>query len=150
MALAETEIERSLRYEKKCSLMMIDIDNYKMTNDTFGHHAGDQVLLEFGKLCKGKIRRMDIAGRLGGDEFAIILPETDGSEARNSAERLRKDIERKEMHIENTLIKVTASFGVAQLKGKIKDLQGLMDAADKAMYAAKQAGKNQTHLFGEK
>jgi diguanylate cyclase (GGDEF)-like protein len=150
MTLAENEIERSIRYHKKCSMIMIDIDNYKMVNDTFGHGAGDHVLVEFSKLCKGSIRRMDIFGRLGGDEFGLILPETDLTETQKLAERLRLGLEKKEIEFNGALIKVTACFGIAQLKGKIRNLESLMESADQAMYEAKQAGKNRMSGFGMK
>jgi len=141
--LAGNEVERSLRYHKKCSMLMIDIDNYKMVNDTFGHGAGDRVLREFSLLCAEKIRRMDICGRLGGDEFGLILPETDITKAYAIAERLRSSLASLEINFNGSLIKVTASFGISQLKGNVKNLEILMETADQAMYRAKQAGKNQ-------
>jgi diguanylate cyclase (GGDEF)-like protein/PAS domain S-box-containing protein len=148
--LAGNEVERSLRYHKKCSMIMIDIDGYKMINDTFGHGAGDRVLSDFGLLCSEKLRRMDICGRLGGDEFGLILPETDLPRAEAIAERLRSSFALLEINFNGSLIKVTASLGISQLKDKVKDLEALMETADQAMYLAKQAGKNQVAVYKEK
>ncbi len=142
MLLAQLEIDRIARYRKRCSFIMIDLDNFKLMNDTFGHGAGDRVLYEFGQLCKNNLRKIDILGRLGGDEYAVLLPETDIEAAMLTAERLRSETEKLEVIYGNSLVKFTASFGVSILKGKIKDLQQLMDSADKALYEAKAAGKN--------
>lgn len=142
MQLAQLEIDRIARYRKRCSFIMIDLDNFKLMNDTFGHGAGDRVLYEFGQLCKSNLRKIDILGRLGGDEYAVLLPETDIEAAILTAERLRSETEKLEVIYGNSLVKFTASFGVSILKGKIKDLQQLMDSADKALYEAKAAGKN--------
>jgi diguanylate cyclase (GGDEF)-like protein/PAS domain S-box-containing protein len=148
--LAGNEVERSLRYHKNCSMIMIDIDDYKLVNDTFGHGAGDRVLSDFSFMCRQKIRRMDICGRLGGDEFGLILPETDITRAQAFAERLRSSVASLEINFNGSLIKVTASLGISQVKGKVKDLETLLETADQAMYMAKQAGKNQVKVYREK
>jgi diguanylate cyclase (GGDEF)-like protein len=121
---------------------MVDLDNFKVVNDTFGHGAGDQALYEFGQICKRNLRKIDILGRLGGDEFVVLLPETERKAALLTAERLRSETEKLEVIFENSLVKFTASFGVSILKGNIKNLLQLIASADKALYEAKGAGKN--------
>jgi len=150
ISLAENEVARSLRYKKKCSMIMFDIDDYKLINDTFGHAAGDRILVEFSSLLKKNTRKMDICGRLGGDEFGLVLPETDSPRAGVIAERVRSSLASLEIDFNGVMIKATSSIGISQLKGKIKDLQTLMETADSALYQVKHLGKNQVKIFGGK
>lgn len=145
--LAENEIERALRYQKQLAMIMIDIDHFKTVNDTFGHTAGDRVLQTITSLCSQTLRKIDIMGRYGGEEFTIILPETSLDHARAVAERLRQIIESAELTTSQGVVKITASLGLAMLDSTCNALESLLDCADKALYKAKQAGRNRVSVF---
>lgn len=141
--LAENELARDRRSHKPLSLLMMDIDNFKRINDTYGHVVGDHVLRHLADLCLNTVREIDIVGRLGGEEFGIILPETQIDDAVEVAERLRKNVEKTELPLaEHAAIRYTISIGVARIMGQHIKLDDLIMAADKALYAAKTAGKN--------
>ena len=145
--LAENEIERALRYQKQLAMIMIDIDHFKTVNDTFGHAVGDRVLQTITGLCSQTLRKIDIMGRYGGEEFTIILPETNLDHALTAAERLRQIIESAEVATPEGAVKITASLGLAMLDSTCNTLELLLDCADKALYKAKQAGRNQVKVF---
>ncbi|MFA6121533.1 MAG: diguanylate cyclase [Sideroxydans sp.] len=141
--LAENELSRAKRYDKPLSLLMLDIDYFKQVNDTHGHKVGDRVLAGLTDICKQELRDIDIIGRMGGEEFAIVLPETAAHEALAAAERLRLSIAATPISLDQGLpIKVTVSIGVASLADKQDNLDVMMNKADKALYAAKHAGRN--------
>jgi diguanylate cyclase (GGDEF)-like protein len=140
--LGQVEIERARRYHSPLSVMMLDVDHFKEINDTYGHAIGDQVLCSLAQGCQENIREVDILGRYGGEEFAIILPETDGLDALAIAERLRKYVQTVPRETQKGEVLVTISVGVAELTENIFDLASLLDRADSALYAAKQAGRN--------
>jgi diguanylate cyclase (GGDEF)-like protein len=145
--LATQEVERTLRYHKKLTAMMMDIDHFKRVNDTYGHAVGDQVLYAVGQLCQESLRTNDVIGRYGGDEFAVILPETDLIEARVVAERLRVLIEEKENLCSQGTVRVTASFGLAIFADTLQNLESLLACTDQALYAAKQGGRNRVSVY---
>jgi diguanylate cyclase (GGDEF)-like protein len=145
--LAEREIERGRRYGQPVSAIMIDIDHFKQVNDTYGHAAGDQVLRTMAKRCSESIRDIDILGRYGGEEFAIILPATDLSGASNVAERLCRCISDVPVVTDRGDITITISVGVASNDHDEGDLATLLNHADAAMYAAKQAGRNRVAVI---
>jgi diguanylate cyclase (GGDEF)-like protein len=145
--LANREVERTLRYDKNMSAMMIDIDHFKRVNDTYGHAVGDQALYAIARLCKQTLRSIDIVGRYGGDEYALILPETDLESARLVAERLRQQADGLEISTANKMIHITVSIGVASLKETQKNLEFLLACTDQALYAAKQDGRNMVKIF---
>lgn len=124
------------------SVIMCDIDHFKVVNDKYGHHAGDTVLVYFSKLLKGMIRGNDVLCRWGGEEFLLILPETPDEAARTLSERLRKKILSHDFVVGNKVHNVTASFGVAAWDYEM-DIDTLIQAADKRMYQAKAGGRNQ-------
>lgn len=133
------ELARSTRKNEKVSLLMIDVDDFKQYNDTFGHIAGDGVLRRLGAILKSTVRQMDVIVRYGGEEFTVILPETDLTGAVAAAEHIR-------YNIENAWFvnrKVTVSIGAASFPDQATDLNQLVEVSDRAMYAAKKAGKNQ-------
>jgi len=138
----EREIARSNRYRRDMSLVMFDIDRFKQINDTYGHLAGDHVLKHMASTIKSKIRREDIFARYGGEEFAIILPEIDGYNAHQFAEKIRKIVEATEFSFEGTQIDVTISMGVATLDSETADSAALIKRADEHLYDAKKAGRN--------
>ena len=137
------EILRCQRYHKNNppSLIFIDIDDFKVFNDTYGHVEGDKVLSEVGKRIKCHLRNVDSAYRYGGEEFTIILPETDVYKAYRVAERLQSSIQNLEFFPNNEKINVTVSIGVTQFKNSERQLE-FIDRADKAMYMSKKSGKN--------
>ncbi len=136
------EIERALRYDKPLSLVILDIDNFKLLNDTYGHPAGDAFLQATAQVILDNIRNIDIAARLGGEEFVLILPETMMDSAMNMAERLRQQMESKTVEYNNMGLSKTISVGVASLSESYNTFDTLLKAADDALYVAKRKGKN--------
>lgn len=137
------EIKRSSRYRNDLSLVIADIDFFKKINDGFGHPAGDQVLREVAEALKKCLRECDFVARYGGEEFAIILPETTIEDALPVAERMRKKIKSLEISYDGHLIRVTMSFGAAGFHhSPPMSFDGLLKAADAALYAAKKQGRD--------
>jgi diguanylate cyclase (GGDEF)-like protein len=143
----EREMRRAQRFEHPLALMIIDIDFFKRVNDTWGHIAGDQVIRAVADCCLEQTReKVDIVGRIGGEEFAFVLPETTLHNTLALAERLRECIAAKEIPLnDGTTLSVTVSVGVAALKPPLTSLNELMVCADRALYRAKRAGRNQVH-----
>ncbi|MEK6692613.1 MAG: diguanylate cyclase [Nitrospirota bacterium] len=140
------ELERVTRYKYPMSLIMVDIDHFKVINDTYGHTKGDMVLKEFAKALKRNIRKTDILARYGGEEFVILLPQTDRDGAIIEAERIRKTLKDHDYTIKG--LKITISLGIATYPHKkIKTSNDLIGAADTAMYMAKEKGRNSTEIF---
>jgi two-component system cell cycle response regulator len=123
----------------KLSILLMDADNFKNINDTYGHHAGDLVLKKVSKVLIKSIRKTDIAARFGGEEFVVLLPGVDESSAYNKAETIRKNIESTTFKNHPDL-KITVSIGVTQAKDA--SALDLIKEADRAMYKAKHSGKN--------
>ncbi|MEJ2593030.1 MAG: diguanylate cyclase [Candidatus Thiodiazotropha sp.] len=137
------ELMRAERYDRPLTLLWIDVDHFKSVNDRFGHQVGDKVLRELAQLLQSGIRSMDYAARYGGEELAIILPEMDEPKAREMAERLREVVENYRMVIDGSHeVRVTISVGVATFPVHGKTMEALFKAADRAMYKAKQEGRN--------
>ena len=126
------------------SLMILDIDHFKIFNDSHGHLAGDEVLRNVGKVLVKTARQMDLPCRYGGEEFAVVLPGTDIHEARIAAERFRKAIETAVVKFEDKSLSVTASIGVARVTDN-DDMLHLVRRADEALYKSKEAGRNCGH-----
>jgi diguanylate cyclase (GGDEF)-like protein len=142
------EVERARRYNHELGLIMLDIDNFKQINDTYGHLQGDVVLQEVARVLRQSSRDVDEPARYGGEEMAVALPQTDLEGAFQFAERVRRRIEALEIPLRDGsdgILRVTASFGAASLAGTgaaNKDM--LVGAADSALYEAKRTGKNRT------
>lgn len=134
----EEEVNRSLRYGAPLSLMLLDVDHFKKYNDKFGHPAGDDVLRTVGKVLMESSRTTDLVARYGGEEFAIIMINTDEAGSMVLAERVRQSIEQSPWELRQ----VTASIGVASLTGDVRDPESFLKAADGALYAAKEGGRN--------
>jgi diguanylate cyclase (GGDEF)-like protein len=138
------EIERSRRFGQPVGLMMLDIDNFKTVNDTYGHQQGDLVLIEVGRVLRALSRDIDEPARYGGEEMAVILPQTDVAGAELLAERMRAALAGIEIDRLDGggRLRVTASFGVASLPANASDKDSLIAEADAALYRAKRGGKN--------
>jgi diguanylate cyclase (GGDEF)-like protein len=130
------------RYKKVFSILMVDLDLFKNINDTYGHQAGDTVLRQVGEIFIDALRNVDIAGRYGGEEFLIILTETDGDNAVHTAERIRQMVRSYPFSIANQP-QITASIGVATVLKEDENEGSLIDRADRALYQAKDNGRDQ-------
>lgn len=138
------ETHRAARYNHAVSIYMLDIDHFKRINDTYGHLAGDRVLRCLARKLEKSIREEDFVARYGGEEFVIILPETSVSKARNLAERLFDEIIGLPIPLsDGSQINVSACIGIATFPDHAESWMPLLEAADKAMYNAKQAGRSQ-------
>jgi diguanylate cyclase (GGDEF)-like protein len=136
------EIARASRYRRELSLVIFDLDHFKEVNDTHGHLAGDSVLKTLAMTIKSKIRTEDVFARYGGEEFAIILPEIDGHNGHQFAEKIRRIVETTEFRFEAAKIPVTISMGVATLDLEEPTAAALVKRADERLYEAKGAGRN--------
>lgn len=144
----ETELERTRRYEHALSLLFFDIDYFKEINDSFGHLAGDEVLRRVAEQIVRIMRGSDIVVRYGGDEFAVIMPETGREGLEVFAERIRRGIEEMNTPVDQAELQVTISVGGATYSSKDPqvDKMTVLGAADKAIYQAKRAGRNRSHI----
>jgi diguanylate cyclase (GGDEF)-like protein len=138
----DREIARASRYRRELSLVMFDLDHFKEVNDTHGHLAGDAVLKTLAHTIKTRIRSEDIFARYGGEEFAIILPEIDGHNAHQFAEKIRRIVETTDFIFEATKIPVTISMGVATLDLEEPAAAALVKRSDERLYEAKASGRN--------
>ena len=142
------EIRRAERKQSSVCVLMLDIDNFKLFNDTHGHAAGDALLREFGALLKDSIRGGDIASRYGGEEFTVVLPDTALEDSLRRAKQLLEQI--KALHVTSngsTVGGVSASIGVAAYPDHAEMPEEVLRAADRALYTAKTAGKNRAEVF---
>ena len=136
----EIEVERAQRYERPFTFISLDIDSFKQINDSRGHPAGDQVLKAFAEVLRSSSRKVDSVVRAGGEEFWVLLPETPLVVGLLYAERLRRRLDRQVL-AGGVSIRVTASLGLAEI-GKDESVDQLVSRADKALYAAKEGGRN--------
>jgi len=143
------EINRARHFGAKLSFMMIDIDHFKKCNDRYGHLVGDAVLREISAVMKKNLREIDIMGRYGGEEFVVILPETEKSLALIAAQRLRKAVETCRVRAYDEDIGATISIGVASFPDDADDMSQLIDKADRALYKAKESGRNRVIAYGQ-
>ncbi len=144
----EYEVNRFGRNKENFSIILSDIDDYKEINDTFGHDAGDYVLVELGKLMTNLLRKQDIVGRWGGDEFLIILPQTNLNGAKLLSEKLRTNIHERKFIFDDKEIELTMTYGVSEYTG-IYSCEKCITQADKALYRAKGMGKDKVVGFDE-
>ena len=141
------EIHRAERYNKRLSIIMADLDNFKNINDTYGHDAGDRALQTISQFLQKNVRDVDAIARYGGEEFVILIPDADERAAFFLAERLRADLAK--IELEN-LPPITVSLGIATYPSDGTDIEDLIKKADIAMYAAKQAGRNKSVKYSDK
>jgi len=140
--LVDKEIARSLRHGRPLVMCIIDVDLFKPVNDQYGHIAGDGVLRQMAALVRDFVRGEDIAARIGGEEFAVLLPESDLEAARAFAERLREAVAGAEFVLGGEQRRLTISIGIAGLAESRRERSALMQAADAALYRAKDEGRN--------
>jgi diguanylate cyclase (GGDEF)-like protein len=149
---ANIEVDRAVRTQSPLAVALVDIDHFKVVNDTYGHLVGDRVLRAVVDALRGQLRGYDLAGRFGGEEFIILLPQAREQDAINVAERLRQFVASMEIPIDDepdcmTFVRLTISVGVAALDGEPRELTDLMAGADAALYYAKENGRNKTHVM---
>jgi diguanylate cyclase (GGDEF)-like protein len=146
----DNELERARRFNSSLGLTMLDLDDFKQVNDTYGHQQGDQVLAAVAGALRSLSRDIDTPARYGGEEMAVVLPQTDAEGAAQLAERMRDAIEKLRVaRVDGAgYLRVTASFGVASVPDCAADKDGLIAAADAALYRAKRAGKNRVESSG--
>ncbi len=137
------------RYQRPVTLLMLDLDRFKQVNDTYGHRAGDELLIHFTQLCRSTIRETDIIGRTGGEEFAILLPETELGAAFQLAERIRAAVETNALRLDHVIVPYSVSIGVAVKDATEMHIEKLLSQADKALYEAKDAGRNRTRIYDD-
>lgn len=150
MAALDRKIERSQPPGSRMAVIMIDLDNFKRINDTWGHPAGDAALQEFARRVQRTLRVTDIFGRYGGEEFACILPETDVGRAKQAAERIREEIAAQPFRLGEHEVTVTASLGLTMMRSgmRVTSLM-LLESADRALLWAKAQGKNRVMVAEE-
>lgn len=149
MSLLQHEVERFHRANGCFSIAMLDIDHFKRINDTYGHAAGDAVLIEFSKRIDRMTRSADVMGRLGGEEFLLLLPETDAVSAHHVLDNLRARIAADPFEVSGNQVKVTFSTGIAQCC-RNSSAKSLLEEADQHLYYAKQAGRNRVSVMARK
>ena len=142
MERAHDELIKAHRYNRTFALFMLDVDHFKQINDSYSHEVGDKVLVSLAKTCKRFLRSTDIFGRIGGEEFAAVLLEADLNAALDVADRLREELAQTMVMVDGVTIKFTVSIGVAVLGHNMATLDALIRAADRALYAAKNNGRN--------
>jgi diguanylate cyclase (GGDEF)-like protein len=146
---ARLELDRAHRYERPLSLIMLDIDHFKLVNDTYGHLAGDRVLATVAARCLEKLRSIDLSARYGGEEFVFLLPETDIERAHQVAGRLRAVLMDQPIDAGEHQIAISVSLGLAEISSECFDLQGLIRRADQALYVTKDTGRGRITAWAE-
>ncbi len=147
----ENETARAERYNRPLSLMMIDIDDFKSCNDTYGHLVGDMVLKQIATLIKKNTRGIDMVARYGGEEFTVILPETSLEETLVVAERIRESVEKFRFTTDDgkPIKNLSITIGISSFPDRSRGKKELIDDADIALYNGKKSGKNCVIVFGE-
>jgi diguanylate cyclase (GGDEF)-like protein len=139
------EAERARRYGRPLSVVMLDIDRFKAINDDFGHEIGDRVLIEIARVMEAEVREQDLCGRWGGEEFLILMPETDVATAAQVMERVRASIRTLAVRVNNNLLSVTVSAGVAALHAD-ENYSSTINRADVALLSAKRGGRDRIEI----
>lgn len=150
MQAADQEVLRAQRYGNPLTIAVLDLDHFKTINDTYGHAAGDHVLINRANLLEASVREVDTVGRLGGEEFVILMPGTPLPEAIQAIERIRQAFEQTLISEGEQLIRATASFGVAEYPGADPTVDALLAKADGALYLAKARGRNRVETPAQK
>jgi diguanylate cyclase (GGDEF)-like protein len=145
---AQAELRRCARLEEQFAVVLADVDRFKQVNDMYGHAAGDDVLRLVGSVLREQAREIDLPARWGGEEFAILLRGTDAAGGRAIAERIRVALAEREAATDAGPLRVTASFGVAAFPRASGSLDGLLEEADRALYSAKESGRDRVVVAG--
>jgi diguanylate cyclase (GGDEF)-like protein len=146
---AEYELRAARRYGRALSLIMFDLDHFKRINDRYGHQCGDAVLEAAAETACAGLRETDCLARYGGEEFAVLLPESGRAEAEAVAERIREALARLVVQWAGEELSLTASFGVTSVSARERDIDPLLERADRALYEAKDAGRNRVVFLDE-
>lgn len=141
-SIAETEFLRFSRYRRQFSMLVLDADQFKNINDTYGHYVGDLVLRSLSLVILEQKRTQDTFGRLGGEEFGLLLPETNLDQAKVVAERIQKTWAQTPSIVEGSMIHSTVSIGVTEINDQDQSFEDVLRRADRMMYKAKEAGRN--------
>ncbi len=147
MELARSQIARAHRYQEPMSVFVLDVDHFKLINDTYGHATGDDALRMVAGGCQSILREYDILGRLGGEEFVVILPGATADESRVVAERVRRHLARMPIPGPEGRFHLTSSIGIASVEGASDTLEKAIHRADLALYRAKREGRNRVVVF---
>ena len=144
-------MERAQETDGVFAVMMIDLDDFKMVNNTYGHDAGDAVLREFSRRLQENIRGVDLVARFGGEEFFVAMPDVDMTHAAQAAERIRRAVEGKPFPVpgHDLPIEVTVSVGVAIADARDTDADAVIKRADLALYQSKNGGRNRVSFFAQ-
>jgi diguanylate cyclase (GGDEF)-like protein len=143
------EFERATRFQRSFTVILLDVDNFKDINDTFGHHGGDSVLVELAGRLASVTREIDTVSRYGGDEFALLLPETDGEGGRSVAEKIRDVVRAGPFEFEDESVPMSVSIGVSAFPADGASARRLVMAADEALYRAKRGGRDRVDTAWE-
>ncbi len=143
------EINRCNKFNLEFVFLMLDLDHFKSYNDRYGHLVGDVLLNAVARIIKNNVRQIDVVARYGGEEFSIILPETDRQQAEYVSLRLRQAIEKERIRAYDEVLQITVSIGGSLFPQDAKDTQLLIDNADRALYRAKQAGRNRVCFWSD-
>lgn len=147
LQLFKQEVRRIERYGQPLTVLVFDLDHFKSVNDTYGHHAGDHVLIQFAKTITTELRDSDIFGRMGGEEFAAVLVETDEKGGRQLADRLRQKTEQLRVCVDGQDIHMTVSIGCTSWQKSDSEVEEVLKRADRALYSAKHAGRNRVVFY---
>ena len=148
------ELRRAQRYDHPVSILIMDIDRFKKVNDEHGHAVGDDILVSFTRCCSAQLRENDVFARYGGEEFVVLLPESDQEKGLEAAKRIGNAVEKREMKCRELTLEITVSIGVATAKPHAAraadaELDVLLKSADRALYTAKQSGRNRAVVARE-
>lgn len=148
--LFRNAINSAKKRGERLSVLIIDIDFFKKVNDNFGHPNGDEILKQFGEIVTGACRSFDIVSRIGGEEFSVILPDCDMNQAIEVAERIRVSVEKFDyLLLDDRIVNITCSIGCASYPHPVSKIEELINYADKALYKAKETGRNRTCAYNE-
>jgi diguanylate cyclase (GGDEF)-like protein len=148
MDLLKGEINRSNRDELPIGIAMLDLDDFKSINDTYGHQAGDEALRATAERIRQSVRDYDVVGRYGGEEFIVVFPESNRDELNDVTDRIRRNISDTEIPYDDLSLQVTASIGISMVEpGEEEEPDTLIKQADMALYKAKELGKDRVHTF---
>ncbi len=147
MELTERELARSRRNGGALSMLIVDVDNFKNVNDTYGHDVGDKALVSLSRILRESVREVDAVGRFGGEEFVVLLPEADRRDACRVADRILDCVRNAKVGVSGGVLRMTVSIGLTSFEEKEEDLDRLIKYADIALYAAKKNGRNRVEVY---